>query len=91
MKNFIENRCYEVIRRMDWCKYCKRGLLKAVEHIDVYDADVIVRKAIQFQNAKEQCEEIYTLVHMFIFATENEEYEQIWNDIVGKYEAKEWT
>lgn len=88
MKDFIENRCYEVVRQMEWCDICKKHLLDAVERIDVFNSDIILRRAIEFHNAKGRAEETFYLVHQFIWATNNEEYKQIWKDIMDKYEEK---
>lgn len=88
MKNFIENRCHEVVRQMEWSDYCKKQFLNAVERIDVFTSDIILRRAIEFHNAKWRAEETIYLVHQFIWATDNEEYKQIWKDIVDKYEEK---
>lgn len=88
MKNFIENKCYEVVRQMEWCDICKKQFLDAVERIDVFTSDIIFRRAIEFHNAKWRSEETFFLVHQFIWATDNEEYKQIWKDIIGKYEEK---
>lgn len=91
MINFIENKCYEVVRQMEWCDICEREFLKAVEHIDVATPDTLVRLAVKFMYAKERCEYTYTLVHQFIWATKDETYKDLWDYIVGGYEEKKWT
>jgi len=90
MKNFIENKCYEVVRQCKYYDYCKEDLLKAVGYIDVNTADSLVRKAVKFRDAKERCEQTFTLVRQFVWATENEEYMQMWDDIVEGYLEKKW-